>query len=45
MQQFDSQPVARIEALLIVVVVENPDPPISQHTITVHQEQPDARRS
>ena len=32
-----------MEALLIVVVIEDPDPPVRQHAVTVHQEQLDAR--
>ena len=45
MQQLDSEPVARVKTLLLFAVLKQPDPPISQHTVTIHQEQLDARGS
>src|SRR6185369_8929571 len=43
MQQDDPESVARVKSLLLLAVLKQPDAPVSQHTITIHQEQLDAR--
>jgi hypothetical protein len=43
MKDLQPETVSRMKCLLVFVVLEYPDPPVSQHTITVHQEELDAR--
>ena len=45
MQQIQPQPIAGIEGFLILAILEDPDTAISQYTIAIHQNQPDACRS
>jgi hypothetical protein len=42
MPQFNSESIARVKSLLLFPILKQPDPSISQHTITVHQKQLDA---
>src|SRR5215213_3629062 len=43
MPQVDPESIARVKSLLLFPVFKQPDAPISQHTVTIHQEQLDAR--
>jgi hypothetical protein len=39
MQQRQPQTIAHIESLLVVAVFENPDLALSEHAITIHQQE------
>src|SRR5688500_3099597 len=45
MKQNNSVPVPRMKALLFVSVFKKSDSAVSEHAVTIHQEQLDARRS
>ena len=42
MQKIDSESVARVKTFLLFAVFKNPDASVSQHSITIHQEQLDS---
>ena len=45
MKQHDAMPVAHVESLLLVAVLQEHDPAVGHHAVAVHQEQLDALRA